>query len=1327
MPPFDDDSDKKEEKYSEHPPIINESIQMNVLITQLQKCISYVEWKEIFINHQNIDILCNIWKFIQDTLESLTKVISTSKISFTLYELLKENENEAHIKELAGHLFDQQKWSKTMEKFDKLKKLETILRQLLSMKYLKKVPSDLKSLHNFLKNAKDHQISEIENEIKVLECFQDELQIMIDREPNQAFRIKWNNYKEQFQDLKCLKMKFQSNQLELTPDLEKQLSHFVEKTTKKIIRRIMTAWRHVAKKENRVETQPSKLIKDYLQSTYFFSDELNFFPQQLFTWDYCTNGYNFVILCYNESSKTSDISSNPDVLIDFMEVFEHADLQCKQEGKSLEQREEKHKELKQLHETWQKFKQCIEIIRKYHKKKDEIIDDKEWKILQEKINMSKQLLDDNAEMPIEDAIRNYNWCVKYFGDIKEYVHIFELIKYDEQKIQIVASDQVFTNNEMFSAALEKLKNCDTENFHQLIEPLCNVNQPLQEKIWNADFKEICTLAKTILTIVKENKTFVMQLKQCLKVDLHALLRIMSDDAMVQKKKDEFVQARQQGNWLFNDYNTIYSANSCLKNGKYEGLTLQFGSNKLTCEEIEHSIDLLKLGLTSEEKKDIETIISQFEICKDIYAIRMDYWEKGGISFRDNLNLAASNPIPNFEGQQNKWMETLNRWNKACIKLRHDYPCLTYFTMNEIQQLVKDLNHIKAHKPQYWDILASKYIVPFLQRLDYQLQDASQVLHEWKDQNSKDMRPLQELGRIFSQVWMESKNNETAPNSFSILSSLKSGRPNLVIANHNNKLFSMLSLYESIGLVPRAEHVLLCKETTTEEEVECLMLRALLYVNAMGINSKTPLYCLVWPEKLQTRILEKVVNLFQKYFFEPSRSRRIQLYLFAVISSNRDNALSYFLRGLEWNASGELNNHQFYINEALYSQKIDISPANARGRSFYRVQLYESTKVGSGKSWKIQRDIQYLRQHINRVQSVRVRFNSANIDWEGIVKTLWKYHPCQVNSASKDSITGVEKRITNFNYFKDNWIVYHIDVSSCVNKDINDFFFQLLYLQHIDAMNCSFHVNPNMIFFIEIPCKLDMFSGTLHNFFYTLFFNTRLQVKSKLPAFDVGDKGRSSIKWMEEFFTGKLKQSNFVTHFLQILLTSSADISAERSDLSVTEINQLMNEHFPELATLSRWHIKMFFNYLFTQFEVLANSRFLLNECIPFRHEATKCAIEFAKDLCFYSYNEEETKTTYNSQFYLCEKWKQSKDLLYLVNQDGSLSLLAAKKDQLNNRRLEPLKKINCPAISWEQETNNEWNEEEKKKRMEFLFRAVNVPEEKRENIQKKCDKDFEHY
>ncbi|ETO00195.1 hypothetical protein RFI_37252, partial [Reticulomyxa filosa] len=146
-------------------------------------------------------------------------------------------------------------------------------------------------------------------------------------------------------------------------------------------------------------------------------------------------------------------------------------------------------------------------------------------------------------------IHNYDWCVEYFGDIKEYVNIIELIISNEQKIQTVASDEMFADNTMFNFALEKLKNCDTEKFHQLIEPLCNVNQTLQEKIWKTDFKEMCVLARTILIIVK-NQTFVMQLRQFLQADFPALFRIITknDEVIVKKKKDEFVQARQQGNW-----------------------------------------------------------------------------------------------------------------------------------------------------------------------------------------------------------------------------------------------------------------------------------------------------------------------------------------------------------------------------------------------------------------------------------------------------------------------------------------------------------------------------------------------------------------------------------------------------------------------------------------------------------------------------------------------------------------------------------------------------------------------------------------------------------
>ncbi|ETO07175.1 hypothetical protein RFI_30216 [Reticulomyxa filosa] len=81
MPPSDDDVDKKEEKYSEHPPAKNESIsiQIDILIVQLQKCILYIGWKDILINHQDVDILHQIWSFIQDTMKELIKQMKDNK------------------------------------------------------------------------------------------------------------------------------------------------------------------------------------------------------------------------------------------------------------------------------------------------------------------------------------------------------------------------------------------------------------------------------------------------------------------------------------------------------------------------------------------------------------------------------------------------------------------------------------------------------------------------------------------------------------------------------------------------------------------------------------------------------------------------------------------------------------------------------------------------------------------------------------------------------------------------------------------------------------------------------------------------------------------------------------------------------------------------------------------------------------------------------------------------------------------------------------------------------------------------------------------------
>ncbi|ETO07201.1 hypothetical protein RFI_30191, partial [Reticulomyxa filosa] len=266
----------------------------------------------------------------------------------------------------------------------------------------------------------------------------------------------------------------------------------------------------------------------------------------------------------------------------------------------------------------------------------------------------------------------------------------------------------------------------------------------------------------------------------------------------------------------------------------------------------------------------------------------------------------------------------------------------------------------------------------------------------------------------------------------------------------------------------------------------------------------------------------------------------------------------------------------------------------------------------------------------------------------------------------------------------------------------------------------------MIFFIEIPSKLDMFPDTLHNFFYTLCYKTSFSNETKPPPFRIGDKGHFSIKWMEEFYSGKLKQRNFVINIFKNLkqtITMPLDIDVEnKPKLSPTAIKEFMRKHFSRLTPSSPWHY----------FNVLANSQFLLDNCIPFRHDVTKCAIALATDLCLECYNESDSKTVYRPQFNWCEKVETIKRNTYFYfvflidRKTGSISLLAATTEQLKDKRLDPLKRIDCPVIAWE-EVNNVWSDQQKKERINFLFRAVDVPKEKRSEIQKLCDKNFEHY
>ncbi|ETN99960.1 hypothetical protein RFI_37508, partial [Reticulomyxa filosa] len=232
------------------------------------------------------------------------------------------------------------------------------------------------------------------------------------------------------------------------------------------------------------------------------------------------------------------------------------------------------------------------------------------------------------------------------------------------------------------------------------------------------------------------------------------------------------------------------------------------------------------------------------------------------------------------------------------------------------------------------------------------------------------------------------------------------------------------------------------------------------------------------------------------------------------------------------------------------------------------------------------------------------------------------------------------------------IVYHLDVSSCVNLNINGLFFQLFFLQHIDTHPSSFHVNPNMIFFVELPSKFDNVQDTPHNILYTLFSEIKFPLISADKAsnpFLYKEKAQYCLKWMKEYYSDNLKfgiiANIYVYMFIYNLQTAFYSIIKNRLQKSrkltnwiwgePPQLNEVRSDYdpdkMPELSQsecetfMKKWFSKvmdssvlqqdMFFNYLYVQFMTLVASLYLkekvvFDHFIQYKHEATECAIDY---------------------------------------------------------------------------------------------------------------------
>ncbi|ETN97178.1 hypothetical protein RFI_40353, partial [Reticulomyxa filosa] len=198
------------------------------------------------------------------------------------------------------------------------------------------------------------------------------------------------------------------------------------------------------------------------------------------------------------------------------------------------------------------------------------------------------------------------------------------------------------------------------------------------------------------------------------------------------------------------------------------------------------------------------------------------------------------------------------------------------------------------------------------------------------------------------------------------------------------------------------------------------------------------------------------------------------------------------------------------------------------------------------------------------------------------------------------------------------------------------------------------------------------------------------------------------------------------------------------DLEKGKMRRFMEKHFNEIANSSPAHQRSFFKYLYQQFLPLVQSKFLKKKFLEadkksmwWKHEITKSVIKVATISCCCQYNhiklneekEQKIEGTGREEFYLCEKWHNSKDYYFLVNQDReSISVLISDIKNVNQRQLDEFKKLEFYLFEWQQDLRERElilqvlhifelkikeseSQTEKEKRLRLLLRILGVPDQ----------------
>uniref|UniRef100_A0AAY5KR03 RING-type E3 ubiquitin transferase n=1 Tax=Esox lucius TaxID=8010 RepID=A0AAY5KR03_ESOLU len=281
-------------------------------------------------------------------------------------------------------------------------------------------------------------------------------------------------------------------------------------------------------------------------------------------------------------------------------------------------------------------------------------------------------------------------------------------------------------------------------------------------------------------------------------------------------------------------------------------------------------------------------------------------------------------------------------------------------------------------------------------------------------NSLDTKSLGILLEMLANIKNQEEENE-------LPAGLCPDQPNLILCPQDNILTSSICLYMTRDYeeLPTYDEVLLCTAATSYEQVE-LFFRRCLTPGYVGEK----IYTLLFADQLSYEVSNDVEKLFRKL----SSSNKIHYKLVIICSADREHtyipsAFSHFKRNVVPQES--LESIRRYLSRHSTVPSDQTSAASVfKGRHF--VGIVDSQRSGVGKSLYIQRLYEKLEGTVTMGTTFYkcIRLTEPKVDEHTILQSFYDTPESKKHK------------------------VFHLDVTSSVQKGLHDFLFKLFFLRYL---------------------------------------------------------------------------------------------------------------------------------------------------------------------------------------------------------------------------------------------------------------------------------------